>query len=241
MSYNCVCFLRGFGRGLLRTLRGENWIRSKRKRAFDFCLLAIIWVPAACIALFSALAIWTIYGGPILFRQKRIGRDGKIFTIHKFRTTPVGSQELTCLGELLNVLGADETPQILYDIGRGVMGVIGARPLIPQDFPKMRAILGRHRYRKWYRAYTACRPGWMSAFSQPSRTYIAQSPAYLMARYRYEVWYFKHASPRVDLAIFFRSLTMWCTDMPRLVRAIYSFCKFVIINRHAGRAYDGQL
>lgn len=213
------------------TLRGESWIRSKRKRLFDFCLLVIIWPPAFVIALLSTITLWAMCGNNILFRQTRIGRDGKHFTIHKLRTMPPGSNKLTCLGELLNVLGADETPQILYDIGRGVMGVIGARPLIPEDFSKMRAALGRHRYRKWYRAYTACRPGWMSAFSQPSRKYVAQAPAYLLARYRYEVWYFKHASLTVDLAIFFRSLTMWCTDMPRLLRAISSFCMSIIGGR----------
>lgn len=167
----------------------------------------------------SAIIIAITNGRPIFFRQSRVGRDGRHFTIHKLRTWTSDDRSKTNIGELLNIFGADETPQILYDIWRGKMGVIGARALVPGDFEVMRRLLGKDDYARWYRAYTVCRPSWMSAFSQRSRLFVPQSRAYLMARYKWEVWYHANARWDVDIRIFFRSLAMWCTDPKKLIRA----------------------
>lgn len=199
---------------------GEAWIRSRRKRVSDLVICSVITPPACIIFVLSVVAIAITRGRPIFYNQRRVGRDGKHFVIHKLRTWTPDDRHKTNVGELLNILGADETPQIIYDIWRGKMGVIGARALIADDFIVMRRVLGDERYAQWYRAYTVCRPGWMSAFSQRGRRYVPQSREYLLTRYHWETWYHANARWDVDIRIFFRSLAMWCTDPRKLAKAI---------------------
>ncbi len=199
---------------------GERWIRSRRKRVSDLIICSIITPPAILFFLISSIAVLVFHGRPLLFKQIRVGRDGRHFVMHKLRTCIIEGHP-TNLGQLLNVLGADETPQILYDVWRGKMGIIGARPLIPGDFDTMRRLLGECEYARWHRAYTACYPSWMSAFSQRSRLYAPQSPEYLWARHKWEIWYYAHARWDIDVRIFFRSLAMWCTDPRELSTSIY--------------------
>lgn len=203
---------------------GEAWIRSRRKRASDLMICCIIMPPAILFFILSSLAILVFHGRPLLFRQIRVGRDGRHFVLHKLRTCIVEGRP-TNLGQLLNILGADETPQIIYDIWRGKMGVIGARPLVPGDFDTMRRLLGEQEYRRWHRAYIVCYPSWMSAFSQRSRLYEPQSTEYLLARHKWEVWYHANARWDVDIRIFFRSLAMWCTDPKKLLKAVIECIK----------------
>lgn len=199
---------------------GEAWIRSRRKRVSDLIICSLITPPAFVIFVASVVIIAITRGRPIFYNQCRVGRDGKLFTIHKLRTWTPDDHYKTNVGELLNILGADETPQIIYDIWRGKMGVIGARPLVPGDFDTMRALLGDQDYTKWCQAYTACYPSWMSAFSQRSRLFVPQSTDYLLARFKWEVWYYTNARWDIDIRIFFRSLVMWCTDPRKLARAV---------------------
>ncbi len=109
------------------------------KRAFD--------VTAACIALaaFSpvlaaaAVAIRLEDGGPVLFRQERVGRSGRTFVIHKLRTMRDGA--VTRPGAWLRATGLDELPQF-WDVLRGEMSVVGPRPLTRADHER----LGFHRH-----------------------------------------------------------------------------------------------
>lgn len=88
------------------------------------------------------LAIRTTSPGPVLFRQKRVGRDGRLFEIVKFRTVradetdPTGLRSivpddgrLTGLGQWLRSTGLDELPQ-LYNVLRGDMSLVGPRPMV---------------------------------------------------------------------------------------------------------------
>ncbi len=88
-----------------------------------------------------ALAIYREDGGPILFRQKRIGQNGKPFFLLKFRSmksselgrsiTAGGDSRITKTGQLLRDFKLDELPQ-LWNVFRGDMNLIGPRPEIPQ-------------------------------------------------------------------------------------------------------------
>ena len=132
----------------LRSSWGSDWA----KRAFDVVgsLTALVLLSPILIA--SALAIRLGDGGPVLFRQKRVGRNGQEFTIFKLRSMIVGAEEqqvayrprnfvnrgllfkvdhdprVTTVGALLRRLSIDELPQ-LYNVLRGDMSLVGPRPL----------------------------------------------------------------------------------------------------------------
>lgn len=129
-------------------LQGEAWIQSRRKRCADLMLLACLMPPAVIMGVFACVLSALEHGARhVFYTQKRVGRHGKLFTIHKIRTMHVyTTTAVTPTGEFLNVLGADETPQLLYTIWRGNMSLIGPRPLISEDFNSMRSVLGKQKY-----------------------------------------------------------------------------------------------
>ena len=114
------------------------------KRFSDVCFgtAAIILLSPLLLAL--SLVVLLSDGFPIIFRQERIGRDGRRFRICKFRTMKKGvgdvaKKELTnyedCLircGSFLRRTSLDELPQ-LFNIVGGTMSFVGPRPLIPQE------------------------------------------------------------------------------------------------------------
>lgn len=123
------------------------------KRLFDvvFSLTALIVLSPVLLA--SAIGIRLSSKGPILFRAKRVGVKGEIFTMHKLRTMhteqPRGSGVITAkrdprifpFGALLRTLKIDELPQ-LYDVLRGKMSIVGPRPEDPKIVEKFYA--GEH-------------------------------------------------------------------------------------------------
>ncbi len=104
------------------------------------------------MALIGLLCLWPVFlivailirvkmpGGPVIFRQKRVGKDGKLFTCHKFRTMAVrhsgstvsvaGDNRITPLGAKLRRYKLDELPG-LWDVLIGNMSFVGPRPDVP--------------------------------------------------------------------------------------------------------------
>lgn len=89
-------------------------------------------------------------GGPVLFRQERVGYRRRRFEILKFRTMRDG--RITRVGRLLRATGLDEVPQFV-NILRGEMSAVGPRPLTPADIDRLKWGTGEFDFR-W-----ACRPG----------------------------------------------------------------------------------
>ncbi|WP_253913090.1 sugar transferase [Pseudoruegeria sp. HB172150] len=152
----------------------ESAYRRWGKRAIDLVLLMLILPIALPLLALSAIAL-SIEGQPILFRQKRLGRGGRAFTMLKFRTMvpdaerrleeylqsdPLLRQEwdatqklkqdprITPLGHFLRRSSLDELPQ-LWHVLTGEMSLVGPRPMLPQQIDL---------YGDPY-AYVAMRPG----------------------------------------------------------------------------------
>jgi exopolysaccharide biosynthesis polyprenyl glycosylphosphotransferase len=117
---------------------------SAVKRVFDVALAAILFVVALPVMLLVALAVRLTSRGPVLFRQERLGKDRRPFTMLKFRTMRVGAEEatgpvlattndprVTWLGRWLRAARLDELPQ-LWNVLRGDMSFVGPRPERPE-------------------------------------------------------------------------------------------------------------
>ena len=123
------------------------------KRAFDLVGASLLLVLAAPILAASAVAIKATDGGPILYRQTRVGRYGRYFTCLKLRTMRVGADleqsaldndrfgplfksandpRITRPGRFLRISSIDELPQ-LFNVLKGEMSLVGPRPALPEE------------------------------------------------------------------------------------------------------------
>jgi lipopolysaccharide/colanic/teichoic acid biosynthesis glycosyltransferase len=113
--------------------------RTFGKRTFDLAvvlLTAPCWLPVAAVV---ALVVRARMGGPVLFRQARPGRDGRLFMLVKFRTMTDArdargellpdDMRLTAWGRILRASSLDELPE-LWNVLRGEMSLVGPRPLL---------------------------------------------------------------------------------------------------------------
>lgn len=107
------------------------------KRAFDLLVLLALALPAGVLGGAAALAIKLDDGGPVFFRQERIGRHGMPFYVLKLRTMVHGevnpmfpdATRITRSGRVLRRLSLDELPQLL-NVLRGDMSIVGPRPTL---------------------------------------------------------------------------------------------------------------
>ena len=114
---------------------------SIAKRAFDVASSAIGLVVLSPVFLGVAAAIKLTDGGPVFFRQERVGMGGQVFRIHKFRSMRVANEgalvtsandsRITRVGAFLRRSKLDELPQLI-DVLVGDMSVVGPRPEVPR-------------------------------------------------------------------------------------------------------------
>lgn len=135
-------------------LGGRSYLPARRylrvKRAFDLVFCAAILVPVAVVGILCAIAIRLDSPGSIMFTQKRVGKDGRIFRMYKFRTMVQNAEELkaslahlnvlpppdfkipddprvTRVGRFLRRTSLDELPQFI-NVLKGDMSIVGPRP-----------------------------------------------------------------------------------------------------------------
>jgi lipopolysaccharide/colanic/teichoic acid biosynthesis glycosyltransferase len=123
-------------------------------RALDIVGSVTILFLAAPLMLVIALLIRIVCGGPTLYKQKRVGKNGKVFTLYKFRTMVNGAEEhtgpvwateddsrVTPIGSILRKTRLDELPQ-LFNVLRGDMSLVGPRPERPYFVSQHKALQG---------------------------------------------------------------------------------------------------
>lgn len=174
------------------------------KRIIDFLLAFIGLIILAIPMIIIAIIIKSDSPGPVLFKQKRIGKDGKVFEMLKFRSMCVGAESqgsgvysgkndtrVTKAGRILRATSADEFPQFI-NILKGEMSFIGPRPPLT--------------YHPWkYEEYTAeqrkmfeVRPG-ITGWAQIN----GRKTVEWHKRIELNVWYVEHISFFLDVKIFF--------------------------------------
>ena len=110
------------------------------KRIMDLLTAVLLTIVLSPLMLLSAILIAANRDGPVLFKQKRPGKNGKIFTVYKFRTMSTklcdengrelsDFERMTKIGRILRKTSVDELPQ-LFNIIKGDMSFIGPRPLL---------------------------------------------------------------------------------------------------------------
>ena len=151
----------------------------------------------------AALAVKLEDGGPVLYRQARVGKGGADFELLKLRTMVVGAEtmgaglavdegdpRITRVGRLLRKLSLDELPQ-LWNVIRGEMSAIGPRPTLRYQV---------ERYDERQRRRLEVKPGitgWAQIHGRATLPWAE--------RIELDVWYVEHRSPRLDLRILLRT------------------------------------
>ena len=119
-------------------------MQQRIKRVLEFIIALIGLILASPILLIVAILVKKKLGSPILFRQQRVGLNGEIFEMVKFRTmkdatdlegNPLPDEErLTKFGQLLRKTSLDELPE-LWNVLKGEMSLVGPRPLLVEYLP----------------------------------------------------------------------------------------------------------
>ena len=175
------------------------------KRLIDVILSVLAIVVLSWLYLIIAILIKCTSKGPVLFKQDRIGKDGKVYQIYKFRSMKVGAEKsgvysdnkdprVTGIGRFIRATSIDELPQ-LFNILKGDMALIGPRPPLT--------------YHPWpYEEYTPeqkrmfeVRPGITGWAQTHGRKDVEWNK-----RIELNVWYVDHVSFGLDFKIFWLTI-----------------------------------
>ncbi len=187
------------------------------KHAFDWVFAATLLIVLAPVLACTALAVRLTSPGPILFRQRRVGRDGTLFDLYKFRSMRLGHSEpepsedderafllgwdtapggvegedrRTPIGRFLRRTSLDELPQLL-NVVRGEMSVIGPRPERPEFVELFRQDVTRYGDRHRVKSGIT---GWAQVHGLRGQTSLAE-------RVEWDNYYIAHWSLALDLKI----------------------------------------
>ena len=173
------------------------------KRPIDFlCALLALTILSPVLMAVGILVLINL-GRPVFFVQKRIGRNGKLFNLYKFRSMKLSekgnqdvsndSERLTAFGKKLRSSSLDELPE-LVNVLKGEMSIVGPRPLLPQYLP---------RYNKHQARRHEVRPGFTGLAQIHGRNAISWEE-----RFDWDVRYVDHITFSGDCKIIFSTIGM---------------------------------
>jgi len=184
-----------------RASRGTRFV----KRMLDLSLSMIVFIVTAPFMLLTAIAIALDSSGSVLYSQERVGENGRIFRIYKFRSmrtdaeqagTPIWAKDkderVTHVGRVIRLTRLDELPQ-LWNVMNGDMSFVGPRPerpfFVDQLAREIPSYMQRH----------AVKPG-LTGWAQVKYRY-GSTIEDAMEKLRYDLYYIKHLSIVFDLTI----------------------------------------
>jgi exopolysaccharide biosynthesis polyprenyl glycosylphosphotransferase len=192
--------------GILLSVFGQpanEWFYELGKRVFDILGAAVLLLLASPLLALLGLLIGLDSSGPILFRQKRVGRHGRLFTLYKFRSMSVDAPvyevsptesldpRITRVGRFLRRTSLDELPQLL-NVLKGDMSLVGPRPEMP-------FLVAQHRAAHSQRLRV--KPG-ITGLWQLS----ADRAFHIHENIHYDLYYIRHRSIFMDFAILLHTL-----------------------------------
>ena len=174
------------------------------KRPFDLSVLTVVHIVLAPVWLvlwtFIPLAIWLYDRGPVFYTQDRLGKNGRVFKVYKFRSMVPDAERstgavwaadddprITPIGAFLRARALDELPQVI-NMWRGDISLVGPRAERPELFEEFTAQQPEFRLR------LAVRPG-MTGIAQIYGRYSTDPRNKL----RYDLIYIRRMSPRLDI------------------------------------------
>jgi exopolysaccharide biosynthesis polyprenyl glycosylphosphotransferase len=196
------------------TTTPSNEAQLALKRLLDVAVSVMILTLAMPAIGIAALAIKITSSGSVLFKQKRIGLNGRIFTLYKFRTMIEDAHErrgevshlnemtgpvfklkddprVTFVGRFLRKFSLDELPQ-LWNVLKGDMSLVGPRPPIPEEVAS---------YHRWHRRRLSMKPGLTCLWQISGRNNID------FDRWmRLDLQYIDNWSPSLDMKILLRTI-----------------------------------
>lgn len=184
------------------------------KRAMDFSVSLVGLIALSPLMFLIAAAIRLDSPGPVLFRQERVGKGGRLFTLYKFRSMREGAESevrqltnlneadgplfkirddprLTRVGRLLRRMSLDELPQI-YNVLRGDMSLVGPRPPLPSEVEQ---------YKPWHRKRLEVSPGMTGLWQVSGRSELTFDEMVLL-----DIYYIENWSPALDTLVFLRTI-----------------------------------
>jgi lipopolysaccharide/colanic/teichoic acid biosynthesis glycosyltransferase len=196
----------------METSSGPNIVVFREKvgyvrlrRLIDLIVASIALVTSAPILIVAMIAVRLEDGGPVLFRQKRVGRFGRLFTIYKLRTmktvqcgdglSPTSRRDprVTLVGYWLRRLSIDELPQLI-NVVIGDMTLVGPRPEMPFLVRK---------YEAWQHLRYLVTPGVTGFWQTTCRSTI---PLHLPEATMVDLEYIRQASHATDVAVLVRTI-----------------------------------
>lgn len=167
----------------------------------DICCSAIALIGLSPVLLVLAMLIRIKIGTPVIFRQKRAGKNEDIFTLYKFRTMTNEKDEngnllpahmrITKFGQLLRKTSLDELPE-LFNILRGDMSIVGPRPLVVEYLPY---------YTDHERKRHDIKPGLTGYAQINGRNYLSWEE-----RFKLDVFYVEHYGFLFDVKIVWETI-----------------------------------
>ena len=198
-----------FGRTKLVNLRAtplDNIALSALKRIIDFVGSGILILLLSPLMLVTAIGVKLSSPGPIFFKQERIGKEKKYFTMLKFRSMRINTEETTGwstekdprrtkFGSFIRKYSIDELPQ-LFNVFIGDMSLVGPRPEVPYYVYRFKETVPRYLIRQ------QVRPG-MTGWAQ---VHGLRGDTSIEARVDYDIWYIENWSLWLDIRILFLTL-----------------------------------
>jgi Undecaprenyl-phosphate glucose phosphotransferase len=198
----------------LQDTPAESVLYITLKRAFDLAFSAAVLILTAPVFVFIAFAVRLTSPGPIFFTQERVGLNGKLFGMVKFRTMTVAPRtdsdtrwtvrndpRCTRIGRLLRKTGLDELPQF-FNVLKGDMSVVGPRPERPLLVQRFMQSVGNYNRRHYLKVGIT---GWAQVNGWRGDTSIEK-------RIEYDLYYMRHWTLTFDLLIVVLTFLRGFTD-----------------------------